>query len=679
MLVPVAGANVNRLTVASTGPDANLGFKPDDWVEILHATDELEGIPGTLAQVATVDDSAGSITLKQLGTNPMPVTITLADNPRLRRWDGLGTVTANLAVNNGFLALEQGVEVRFSQPVGAEFRTGDYWLIPARAASPDAEAGKLEWPRTAGTPDAVPPRGIRHHFCRLGVITVTAAGSVTPVSDCRCLWPALTSVPRLFYVSGDGQEVMPDLTQPAQFFKLPQPLIVGVANAQCLQTPLTVRFTVTGGGGGRVAAKGMVPTVPTVAVPTDAAGLASCDFYLAAAPPSQQVTARLLDAGGNEVSLPVIFNANLSIASQVAFDPGLCAGLAGQKTVQDAVARLASLASIYKVDGDGQQAAAGAGVKTPLRVRVANRCGPAAGMPVSFQVVLGGGVVSPDKGMTDAAGEVTCNWQLGADSLMQVVEAQLAGDATRPTTEPRKVHFVAHLTGEGSNDPAPVRIVGVRVGKEARVLVNGQTLAPDDLGSGVLLLCDQAIDPDTVTDPTKTETSGTFVRGQPTCFVTVEVPYPLTQAERNMWDLTAMAGYHSIILHGQVTAVPIADTAPPPGPPLPTGLRARGLITWQTSGPTIAFLNGVIRFLRAAPQTARPDRVLLRLTLKGNFIWSVAAKKRFEQGTPGGYLDGDSFRAPLDKINESAVLLPSGDSRRGGDFEMWFWLAVTPG
>ena len=336
VLVPVAGANVNRLTVASTGADANLGFQPDDWVEILHATDELEGTPGTLAQVATVDDSAGIITLKQLGTHPMPVTITLTDQPRLRRWDGLGGVTANLAVNNGFLALEQGLEVRFSQPAGAEFRPGDYWLIPARAAAPDAEAGKIEWPRTGSTPDARTPRGIRHHYCRLGVITV-AAGSVTPVSDCRCLWPALTSVPRLFYVSGDGQEVMPDLTQPAQFFKLPQPLLVGVANAQCLKTPLTVRFTVTGGGGGRVAATGMVPTVQTVAVPTDATGLASCDFFLAAAPPSQQVTARLLDAGGNEVSLPVSFNANLSIASQVAYRPGECDLLKPARDVQAAL------------------------------------------------------------------------------------------------------------------------------------------------------------------------------------------------------------------------------------------------------------------------------------------------------------------------------------------------------
>src|SRR5439155_18814030 len=60
-------------------------------------------------------------------------------------------------------------------------------------------------------PAPLPPQGITHHFCRLGIISVNSDGAVES-TDCRCLWPALTSVPRLFYVSGDGQEVMPDVT-----------------------------------------------------------------------------------------------------------------------------------------------------------------------------------------------------------------------------------------------------------------------------------------------------------------------------------------------------------------------------------------------------------------------------------------------------------------------------------
>jgi hypothetical protein len=43
------------------------------------------------------------------------------------------------------------------------------------------------------------------------------------------------------------------------------------------------------------------------------------------------------------VQLPVRFNANLSVARSVAYDPGDCAALAGENTVQDAIHRLCQL------------------------------------------------------------------------------------------------------------------------------------------------------------------------------------------------------------------------------------------------------------------------------------------------------------------------------------------------
>src|SRR5262245_15104265 len=60
------------------------------------------------------------------------------------------------------------------------------------------------------------------------------------------------------------------------------------------------------------------------------------------------------------------------------------------------------------------------------------------------------------------------------------------------------------------------------------------------------------------------------------------------------------------------------------------------------------------------------DRVLARLTLKGNYIWSSKSDE-----TPV-YLDGDVFG--VNRSNRIDLHLPSGDKRRGGDFEMWFWL-----
>jgi len=59
-------------------------------------------------------------------------------------------------------------------------------------------------------------------------------------------------------------------------------------------------------------------------------------------------------------------------------------------------------------------------------------------------------------------------------------------------------------------------------------------------------------------------------------------------------------------------------------------------------------------------------RLLGRLTLKGNYIWGPKE--------PEMYLDGDAFGVPGgDHVD---VRLPSGNGRRGGDFEMWFWLGV---
>ena len=55
------------------------------------------------------------------------------------------------------------------------FRAGDYWVFAARTA--DASVELL---------DAAPPRGIHHHYARLG--TVTFPDSQT---DCRQLWPPL--------------------------------------------------------------------------------------------------------------------------------------------------------------------------------------------------------------------------------------------------------------------------------------------------------------------------------------------------------------------------------------------------------------------------------------------------------------------------------------------------------
>jgi hypothetical protein len=65
-------------------------------------------------------------------------------------------------------------------------------------------------------------------------------------------------------------------------------------------------------------------------------------------------------------------------------------------------------------------------------------------------------------------------------------------------------------------------------------------------------------------------------------------------------------------------------------------------------------------------QKREVTRLLARLIVKGNFIWS--------EKDPDLYLDGEVFGTAAKGGAVTAIKLPSGDNRRGGDLEMWFWL-----
>ena len=90
-----------------------------------------------------------------------------------------------------WIEIEDGIQVQF-QPANAadeatEYRTGDYWLVPARVGT-----GEIEWPsETDGTVIAVRPHGIEHHYAPLAVIM---AEEEEP-ADCRCYFPPLWQCP----------------------------------------------------------------------------------------------------------------------------------------------------------------------------------------------------------------------------------------------------------------------------------------------------------------------------------------------------------------------------------------------------------------------------------------------------------------------------------------------------
>ena len=166
------GGEGNNLQVASTR-----GFTEGNWVELSDYNTELLGQAGTLVQLVKVEGDSLSVdpatTLPPIGNYPA--------NPSVRRWDYTATDAISLADDNAipieespagatpdqivWIDLEDGVQIQFS--AGGEYRTGNYWLIPARVAT-----GKIEWPQADDlNPQPLPPHGVEHHYAPLGFVS----------------------------------------------------------------------------------------------------------------------------------------------------------------------------------------------------------------------------------------------------------------------------------------------------------------------------------------------------------------------------------------------------------------------------------------------------------------------------------------------------------------------------
>lgn len=641
-----SGANKERLRVESIGRDNTLRFDTGQWIELTDNAGELKGEPGTLAQIVSVEGL-------EIIIDPQTATGTILmsdfDNLRkVRRWDmpadapvkQNGGITIEVPLTNqGFLQLEDGVEVNFSS---GPFVTGDYWLIPARTIS-----GGIEWPVDDAVPPAPPtprpvtPYGVKHHVCPLTLLDVAAGGAISmrPDSDCRPKFPPVTQLTSFFYAGGDGQEAK--LNEP-----LKRPLTAGVSNGKWPVKDARVRFKIdatTGNGKLLDATTGAEVGVEQI-VNTDDRGIVRCGWKLEAdeQKPSQQVLAELLDAADNRMHLPIRFTANLSLANQVSYvPPAGCKNLAGDTDVQAAINRLASLPTLSCVGGDGQDAAPGVPLELPLTVLVASACGPTKEAKVSFEAD-GNGKVAKDKAglsiannklelATGADGTAACFWMLDPKGpASQQLTARLVLAQGQRHGSPASFEFTANLISVGK-DPA---IVIKRLTMAGEDLKNDSVVSLTRLAKGIEVSCDSTV-------------AGTPVRFEPgpigraKCFVTLEIPgaavviaVPPTSAP------TLAAGFQPFILDADSTG-------------------KENLISWSLAPSVNTWLEREIGGWKAR---VREKGILARFVLKGNFI--------FTAGDPPLYLDGETLGQ---KKNE--LLLPSGDGRRGGDFEMWFWLA----
>jgi hypothetical protein len=186
VLTALIGISGNDLMVANSR-----GFTAGCWVELTDEALDLRGERGLLVKVAKVE--VGILTV-----DPSTVTGTLewSDSfvhPKARRWDQ--TQVGDIVLDHGavpieeaspddpaWIDLEDGIQIQFSE--NGEYRSGDYWLIPARVAT-----GDIEWPRevdidgeVVGTPQL--PRGIEHHYAPL--CFVQWQDKELQSTNCRC-------------------------------------------------------------------------------------------------------------------------------------------------------------------------------------------------------------------------------------------------------------------------------------------------------------------------------------------------------------------------------------------------------------------------------------------------------------------------------------------------------------
>ena len=207
----VSGGGTSKVVVESLGRDHRFGLREGNLVEVQDDRSVLLNNPGNLLTVQSIDPGTRTVTLD--GNVDSNLGSDLSLHPLLRRWDQtagdpaefgltLANDSAGFVEEGTWLTLEDGVQIQFQpaspnspstgpQP-GNQYRTGDYWLIPARTATAD-----VEWPKVLDShgdpetdpdgnpvPMALPPHGVTHHYAPLAVVTVTGTG-VTRDHECR--------------------------------------------------------------------------------------------------------------------------------------------------------------------------------------------------------------------------------------------------------------------------------------------------------------------------------------------------------------------------------------------------------------------------------------------------------------------------------------------------------------
>ena len=184
------GTDTSTLVLENLGRDDRFGLAENNWVELQDDDTTLLNDSVSpksainLLQVRSIDSANMTVTLAGVPSQ----TLDMTKHPLLRRWDQtfgnpaqtgmqMGPDNAALMSEGTWLSLEDGIQIHF-HPGDAEnptlYRTGDYWLIPARTAT-----GNIEWPEGTAGPHALPPHGVEHHYAPIAIIKAGPNISIT--------------------------------------------------------------------------------------------------------------------------------------------------------------------------------------------------------------------------------------------------------------------------------------------------------------------------------------------------------------------------------------------------------------------------------------------------------------------------------------------------------------------
>jgi hypothetical protein len=156
--------------LAHLGRDnGRFSLSPGDWVEYLNDSYTHHEQAGPLLQVQMVDRVTRQVTV----VAPEGTEFKSGSYPLLRRWDHKsdakdGAVPVSACGPEGWLELEDHIEVCFETSSGDRYRAGDYWLIPARTVT-----GDIIWPRAADK-SALPvnAQGVIHYYAPLARLAI---------------------------------------------------------------------------------------------------------------------------------------------------------------------------------------------------------------------------------------------------------------------------------------------------------------------------------------------------------------------------------------------------------------------------------------------------------------------------------------------------------------------------